>query len=100
MEEYQIITIKRGGQEHRYTLSQRNFPFSLEGIETDINKRWEEGIDHHPKSVEIVRAVSELDFCFLGDYFCWKYGGDGDNGEMLAYLLDIYFEAKDKAGEK
>ena len=34
------------------------------------------------------------------DYFCWKTGGDGDNGEILAFVLDIYFEEQDAAREK
>ncbi len=63
-------------------------------IETDINKRWEEGTPHHPKSEELVHAITELDFEYGGDYFCFKVGGDGDNGEHLMYLLDIYFERK------
>lgn len=65
-------------------------------IETDITKRWEEDIPHHPKSDEIVRAIAKLDFQYGGDYFNFKIGGDGDNGEHLMYLLDIYFENKEK----
>lgn len=65
-------------------------------IETDINKRWEQGRDHHPKSEKIVRAIAELDFKYGEDRFCFKIGGDGDNGEHLMYLLDIYFEREDE----
>lgn len=36
------------------------------------------------------------DFYDLQDYFQWKKGGDGDNGEMLMYELDTFFEQKDK----
>lgn len=61
-------------------------------VETDINKRWENGEEHHPKSVELFAALSEIDLKFGGDYFCWKSGGDGDNGEHLLYEMDIYFE--------
>lgn len=68
-------------------------------IETDINKRWEEGMDHHPESEKTVKALGELDFYLGGDYFHIKTGGDGDNGEHMMYLLDIYFEAKDKGIE-
>lgn len=67
-------------------------------VERDINKRWEEGIDHHPKAYEIAKAIGELDYKLGGDYFCFKFGGDGDNGEHLAYLLSIYFESLE-AGE-
>ena len=65
-------------------------------IETDITKRWEKGIDHHPQSEEIVRAVADLDFKYGGDLFCFKIGGNGDNGEHLMYLLDIYFEQREE----
>ncbi len=67
----------------------------MKKVITDINKRWEEGIDHHSKSKEIYKAIEDLDYKYGGDYFCWKSGGDGDNGEQLMYLLDIYFEQKD-----
>jgi hypothetical protein len=29
------------------------------------------------------------------DYFGWKCGGDGDNGETLMYELDILFEERE-----
>lgn len=58
-----------------------------------------QGIDHHPKSVELVNIIMCLDFKWGGDYFCFKAGGDGDNGEHLMYLLDIYFETNDEEGE-
>ena len=64
-------------------------------VETDITNRWEQGIDHHPKSIEIFKAIEDNDWKYGGDYFCWKSGGDGDNGEHLMYLLDIYFEQKE-----
>lgn len=75
---------------------QRDCP-SLDGIETDINKRWETGMPHHPESEKLMAAIATLDSIFMDDYFCWKMGGDGDNGEQLMYLMDIYFEARDKA---
>jgi hypothetical protein len=68
----------------------------VQGIETDINVRWESGMDHHPEASEIVSALAELDFKVGGDSFCIKTGGDGDNGETMMYLLSIYFEARDK----
>lgn len=70
------------------------------GIEVDINARWEQGISHHEKANEIAKAVFELDWLINDDYFCWKYGGDGDNGEALLYLLSVYFEMKDAVREK
>ena len=68
----------------------------IDGVEYDINKRWEEGTPHHPKSEELFKKIQEVDFIWNGDAFCWKYGGDGDNGESLMYVLDIIFEEEDK----
>lgn len=68
-------------------------------IETNINKRWENGIAHHKKSKELMNAISEIDFNLCNDCFCWKIGGDGDNGETLMYEMDIYFELCDKLQE-
>jgi len=73
-------------------------PYSLVNIETDVNKRWETGAEHHPESIALMEAIATLDFIFNDDYFCWAVGGDGDNGEQLMYLMDIYFEARDKNG--
>lgn len=67
----------------------------FKGIEYDINKRWEEGIDHHPKSIELMSAIAKIDFLLCDDHFSWKIGGDGDNGEILMYEMDIYFEEQD-----
>lgn len=58
--------------------------------------RWENGIPHHSKSKELMEFISEIDFNVYGDYFCWKTGGDGDNGETLMYQMDAFFEAKDR----
>lgn len=65
---------------------------------TDLN-RWEDGIEHHPMSERIVRFVKEHDFNDYGDYFCWKVGGDGDNGESLMYMMDAFFEMMDATGQ-
>lgn len=65
-------------------------------VETDINKRWEEGTEHHPRSRMIVKALAELDYYAGGDHLRIKIGGDGDNGEHMMYLLDILFEAREQ----
>lgn len=67
----------------------------VDGVEYNIDKRWEEGIPHHPKSEELCRAIADIDYVFQDDFFGWKFGGDGDNGESLMYLLDIYFDEQD-----
>ena len=56
-----------------------------------IAERWEKGIPHNPKSEDLVHKIADLDF-ENGDVFCFKLGGDGDNGEHLMYLLDMIFE--------
>lgn len=55
----------------------------------DANERWEKGIEHEEASKRILRMLMESD---TSDYFCWKKGGDGDNGETLMYFLDVYLE--------
>lgn len=63
----------------------------------DIGQRWEEGIPHDPRSEKVFHFLKDYDFHHAGDYFCFKQGGDGDNGEHLMYLLDEYFANKDIA---
>lgn len=59
------------------------------------NERWEKGMPHNSKSEELYKFISKLDGKY-GDFFDFKSGGDGDNGEQLMYLLDVYFEKKEK----
>ena len=66
---------------------------------TNIN-RWEDGKEHHPKSKQLMIFLSEHDFKDYNDYFNWKIGGDGDNGETLMFQMDAYFELLDVSGEK
>ena len=68
-------------------------------VEKDIDKRWEDGTPHHPKSIELFKTLADIDLRYCNDSLCWKSGGDGDNGEMLMYALDIYFECQE-SGEK
>lgn len=64
-------------------------------VETDINKRWEEGIEHHDMSDIVAEMISDVDWLYCDDSFGFKFGGDGDNGEFLKYLLDIIFDMVD-----
>ena len=57
-----------------------------------ISDRWSEGIDHEPESEKLVKLISEMDFKYFNDSLCLKFGGDGDNGESLAYILDALIE--------
>jgi hypothetical protein len=61
--------------------------------------RWENGVDHHPKSERLMNFLSRYDFHKCDMYFDWKKGGDGDNGEELMYHLDAFFEMLDEKGE-
>lgn len=65
-------------------------------IETDGGVRWTKGKDHHPKSLVLMKHICELDFAHNSDYFCFKTGGDGDSGEILMYLMDMFFELEDQ----
>ena len=49
------------------------------------------GHGHHPMSIRVVEFLIEHDLRDYGDYFQWKLGGDGDNGEMLVSQLDAFF---------
>lgn len=72
--------------------------FKKAGIDPNLD-RWAEGIDHHPKSEELVRMVQSVDWLYFGGYFNWKIGGDGDSGETLMYELDPIFELLDKEND-
>jgi hypothetical protein len=61
----------------------------------NVEERWEQGIPHDPRSVSLVKSIAKID-AENGDYFNWKFEGDGDNGEELMYLLDIYFDRQTK----
>ena len=65
------------------------------GIMTDTDDRWEKGIEHHPESEKLFVELREVDYELNHDVFCWKAGGDGNNGEELMYELDIIFELRD-----
>ena len=75
----------------------REFVTRLEraGVNITID-RWEAGIPHHEKSEALVRDLAKIDTLYFGNYFDLKTGGDGDNGEVLMYMLDLFFELEDK----
>jgi len=60
------------------------------------NQRWETGVSHDPRSQEIYKSIAKIDFDLNDDGFCFKSGGDGDNGESLMYLLDEHFQRQDE----
>lgn len=69
---------------------------SIKNHESAVGDRWEKGVPHHPKAEELMEYLKSIDYNLFNDYFCWKSGGDGDNGETLMYQLDMFFEAKDR----
>jgi len=66
------------------------------GLIDKLEKRWPEGIPHHPMSERLMEFIAEHDFKDAQDHFCWKVGGDGDNGELLMYEMDTFFELMDE----
>jgi hypothetical protein len=61
--------------------------------------RWAEGRPHHHMSEKIMDFLQDHDFHDHQDYFQWKSGGDGDNGEQLMFELDTFFEAQEQGGD-
>ena len=70
---------------------------SFENVEIDYNNRFENVTDHHPESLKLIKVISTLDEYCMNNELDIKTGGDGDNGELLLYCLDMYFEAIDAA---
>jgi hypothetical protein len=65
------------------------------GVNLGEIDRWENGLPHHPMSERLMDFIADHDFADYDDYFCWKQGGDGDNGETLMYEMDAFFEFLD-----
>lgn len=57
---------------------------------------WDIGKQHRKDAEELARMIGDIDWLFNGDSLCLKFGGDGDNGEFLTYILDSIFELKEK----
>ena len=58
-----------------------------------IERRWENEIPHHPLAVKIIRGMSKLD---VDDVCNLCFGGDGDHGEDLLFLLSEWIEKNHK----
>lgn len=48
--------------------------------------------EHLQQTKELFGCISKIDFEQCDDYFCFKSGGDGDNGEVLMDEIDEYFK--------
>lgn len=57
-----------------------------------VRDRWSDGVDHEPESKALVELIADMDYLHFNDYFCFKLGGDGDNGEILMYIIDALIE--------
>jgi|APSaa5957512535_1039671.scaffolds.fasta_scaffold471159_2 hypothetical protein len=58
-----------------------------------IEKRWEAGAPHHPDAIRILQAMARLDY---HDELDLRFGGDGDNGENLLYLMSEVLDREDR----
>jgi hypothetical protein len=58
-------------------------------------ERWEKGIPHRQDTVALFEEIQSFDFLYMDDYFSWREGGDGDNGETFMYELDVIFELRE-----
>lgn len=58
--------------------------------------RWSDDVKHHPKSERLMRFMQLHDDRDFGNYFDWRVGGDGDNGESAMYQMDAFFEMLDR----
>lgn len=58
--------------------------------------RWEEGIEHDPRTIDLFQFMQQYDHEFAGGQLDLQSGGDGDLGESLMYLMDEYFAAVDR----
>lgn len=56
-----------------------------------LDERWEQGVEHYPESIALIKLVNDLDTTLALDLKC---GGDGDVGETLAYFLDELIDRK------
>lgn len=57
----------------------------------NIDGRWENGIPHRGQAVKLFMQITNVDYD-NHDYFKWRLGGDGDNGEELMFILDILYD--------
>jgi len=56
------------------------------------DERWTQGVEHDDRSVKLIDALKAIDEKHNEGRLDIRTGGDGDNGEDWAYLLDIFFE--------
>ena len=65
-----------------------------------LGQRWEDGDEHDQQSETLYKFIADTDFKHFGDSFCFKSGGDGDNGETLMSILDCWFASTPPAAQR
>ena len=60
-----------------------------------IEERWENGIPHDNRSIVLAKEIAKIDYEQGCEALDFRFGGDGDNGEYLLYILDVYFDNVD-----
>lgn len=63
-------------------------------------KRYEKGVAHHPMVRRLMLFLIEHDFYDYGDHFRWEIGDKKNDGVMLMYQMDAFFETLDKCAKK
>ncbi len=56
-----------------------------------VARRWEAGEEHKPEVIDLIHAMRHIDTDNAAEYTL-EMGGDGDEGETIAYLLDELIE--------
>ncbi len=54
-------------------------------------ERWELGEDQSQEALIVAQAISRAD-SLDGGFLDFEFGGDGDNGEVLIYIIDMLIE--------
>jgi transcriptional regulator with XRE-family HTH domain len=62
-----------------------------------VSERMAQGSPHDLRSEKLYASLAKIDFEECSDSFGFKSGGDGDNGEILMYLLDVHFDRTGKS---
>ena len=57
-----------------------------------VSERMAQGSPHDLRSEKLYASLAKIDFEECSDSFGFKSGGDGDNGEILMYILDVHFD--------
>jgi len=62
---------------------------------TTVN-RWKERREHHPTSKRLMAFLKTLDSKEYANHFMWKTRKKVDDGTVLMYQLDAFFDLLDK----